>query len=90
MENKILGGCSFDEMKLEDYKAIYEAIVSLSCDADGFGLCDGITAEDIEKCKWIAAIYDVVNEAVEKYVNPIFSEMDIQHDWEEFYETHIW
>lgn len=36
-------------LTLEGYKAIYEAIVSLSCDADGFGLYDTITEEDVKK-----------------------------------------
>ena len=85
MENKIFGGCSFDEMKLEDYKAIYEAIVSLSCDADGFGLYDGITTEDVEKCKWIAAILETLNDVPLSRVEHIFEQKDIEFDYEEFW-----
>ena len=43
-------------LTVEGYKEIYEAIVALSCDADGYGLFKHITDEDVEKCKWIAAI----------------------------------
>ena len=89
MENKIFGGCSFDEMKLEDYKAIYEAIVSLSCDADGFGLCDGITAEDVEKCKWIAAIFNVMGDVPRRRVNHVFQQKQIRFDCKQFLEENL-
>ena len=89
MENKILGGCSFDEMKLEDYKAIYEAIVSLSCDADGFGLYDGITTEDVEKCKCIAAIFNVLGDVPRRRVNHIFQHKEIRFDCERFLEENL-
>ena len=89
MENKIFGGCSFDEMKLEDYKAIYEAIVSLSCDADGFGLYDGITTEDVEKCKWIAAIFNVLGDVPRRRVNHIFQHTEIRFDCERFLEENL-
>ena len=77
-------------MGLNSYEIAHDRMHNIVPDADGFGLFDRIREKDVEKCKWIAAIYEVVNEAVEKYVNPIFSEMNIQYDWEEFYETHIW
>ena len=89
MENKIFGGCSFDEMKLEDYKAIYEAIVALSCDADGFGLYDGITTEDVEKCKWIAAIFNVLGDVPRRRVNHIFQQKEIRFDCERFLEENL-
>ena len=89
MENKIFGGCSFDEMKLEDYKAIYEAIVSLSCDADGFGLYDGNTTEDVEKCKWIAAIFNVLGDVPRRRVNHIFQHKEIRFDCERFLEENL-
>ena len=34
-----------DAMTIADYKAIYEAIVSLSVDADGYGLFESISNE---------------------------------------------
>ena len=89
MENKIFGGCSFDEMKLEDYKAIYEAIVSLSCYADGFGFYDGITTEDVEKCKWIAAIFNVLGDVPRRRVNHIFHHKEIRFDCERFLEENL-
>ena len=58
-------------------------------DADGFGLFAHIRDIDVEKCKWIAAIYEVLTEAVEKYAQPIFAERNIRYDWEDFFFTHI-
>ena len=52
----------FERMTIADYKEIYEKILHLSFDADGFGLFKHITDEDVEKCIWIAAILDVLND----------------------------
>ena len=78
------------QMSLTSYEFAYHEMHPMVPDADGFGLFENIREIDVEKCKWIAAIYEVLTEAVEKCVNPIFSELNIQYDWEEFYETHIW
>ena len=77
-------------MDLLSCEIAYYSMHNMVPDADGFGLFDRISEKDVEKCKWIAAIYEVMAEVVEKYVNPIFNELNIQYDWEEFYETHIW
>lgn len=77
-------------MDLLSYEIAYYSMHNMVPDADGFGLFDRIREKDVEKCKWIAAIYEVMAEVVEKYVNPIFNELNIQYDWEEFYDTHIW
>lgn len=76
-------------MSLLSYDIAYNSMHYMVPDADGFGLFDHIREKDIEKCKWIAAIYEVIADVVEKYVNPIFAELDIQYDWEEFYYTRI-
>ena len=49
MMNKKFFDVESCEMNIEGYKAIYDAIVSLSVDADGYGLFDAITEEDVEK-----------------------------------------
>lgn len=77
-------------MSLLSYDIAFNSMHNMVPDADGFGLFDRIREKDVEKCKWIAAIYEVMAEVVEKYVNPIFNELNIQYDWEEFYNTHIW
>ena len=80
MENKNWAVCGVDDMTLDDYKAIYEAIVSLSCDADGYGLYDNITNEDVEKCKWIAAICEVLDDVPVRRVKHIFEHKKVDFD----------
>ena len=90
MENRIFGVGSVDEMTLDDYKAVYEAIVSLSCDAEGFGLYDSITQEDIEKCKWIAAICEVLADVPTRRVKHIFEHKKIRFDCDCFLEERLY
>ena len=80
MENKNWAVCGVDDMTLDDYKAIYDAIVSLSCDADGYGLYDDITNEDVEKCKWIAAICEVLDDVPVRRVKHIFEHKNVDFD----------
>ena len=86
MENKNWAVCGVDDMTLDDYKAIYEAIVSLSCDADGYGLYDDITNEDVEKCKWIAAICEVLDDVPVRRVKHIFEHKNVDFDYQQFLE----
>lgn len=86
MENKNWAVCGVDDMTLDDYKAIYEAIVSLSCDADGYGLYDNITNEDVEKCKWIAAICEVLDDVPVRRVKHIFEHKNVDFDYQQFLE----
>lgn len=90
MENRIFGVGSVDDMTLDDYKAIYEAIVSLSCDADGYGLYDHITEEDIEKCKWIASICEVLDDVPVRRVKHIFEHKKIRFDCDSFLEERLY
>ncbi len=73
-------------LTLEGYKVIFEAIVSLSCDADGFGLYDTITEEDVEKCKWIAAMYAVMDDVPKRRMQHIMDYKKVQYDPEQFLE----
>ena len=75
-----------DSLKLEAYTAIYDAILSLSFDADGYGLFDNITDEDIQKCKWIAAILEVLNDVPKRRVEHIFKHKKIDFNYIEFIE----
>lgn len=86
MENKNWAVCGVDDMTLDDYKAIYDAIVSLSCDADGYGLYDDITNEDVEKCKWIAAICEVLDDVPVRRVKHIFEHKNVDFDYQQFLE----
>ena len=86
MENKNWAVYGVDDMTLDDYKAIYDAIVSLSCDADGYGLYDDITNEDVEKCKWIAAICEVLDDVPVRRVKHIFEHKKVDFDCQQFLE----
>ena len=74
-----------DNMTVAEYKEIYEAIVSLSVDADGYGLFENISEEDVEKCKWIASICEVLNDVPRK--EHIFKYRKVDFDYIEFIEA---
>ena len=74
-----------DNMTVAEYKETYEAIVSLSVDADGYGLFENISEEDVEKCKWIAAICEVLNDVPRK--EHIFKYRKVDFDYIEFIEA---
>ena len=73
-------------MKLEGYQEIYDLILTIADDADGFGLFENITDEDVEKCKWIAAILEVMNDVPLRRMEHIFKYKKIEFDSEEFLE----
>lgn len=75
-----------DAMTIADYKAIYEAIVSLSVDADGYGLFENISDEDVEKCKWIAAICEVLDDVPRSRMEHIFKYRKVDFDYIDFIE----
>lgn len=66
------------------YKAVYENIVSLSIDADGYGLFENITDDDVEKCKWLAAIIDVIDDVPKRRVEHVFKYKKIEFDYSDF------
>ena len=76
-----------DNMTVAEYKEIYEAIVSLSVDADGYGLFENISEEDVEKCKWIASICEVLNYAPRSRKEHIFKYRKVDFDYIEFIEA---
>ena len=79
-----------NEMNLNEYKALYDEVVRMSIDADGFGLFDEINEEDIEKAKWIACIIECMNDVPLRRVKHIFQHKNIEFDVEEFYEENGW
>lgn len=76
-----------DNMTVAEYKEIYEAIVSLSMDADGYGLFENISEEDVEKCKWIAAICEVLNDVPRSRMEHIFKYRKVDFDYIKFIEA---
>ena len=76
-----------DNMTVAEYKEIYEAIVSLSMDADGYGLFENISEEDVEKCKWIAAICEVLDDVPRSRMEHIFKYRKVDFDYIKFIEA---
>ena len=75
---------STDSLTVDGYEAICDAVLALANDADGFGLFDAITPEDIQKCKWIAAILEVLNDVPQRRMEHIFKYKKISFDYLEF------
>lgn len=67
-----------DEMSVEEYKKLYDDIVRMSLDCDGFGLFYTIRDRDVEKCKWIAAIMEVLEDVPASRVKHIFEIEEIE------------
>mgnify|MGYP002518780278 CR=1 FL=1 len=63
---------------------LYEKVLELSFDADGFGLFKNISDEDAEKALWIAAILEVLNDVPVRRMNHIFHQRNMKYDWEQF------
>ena len=76
-----------DSLSVETYKSIYDAIVALSVDADGYGLFENISDENVEKCKWIAAICEVLNDVPRSRMEHIFQQRKVDFDYFEFIEA---
>lgn len=65
---------------IEEYKKLYLDIVSMSVDCDSFGLFEDITEEDVEKCKYIAAILDCLSDVPIGRVEHIFKQKGITEE----------
>jgi hypothetical protein len=74
------------KLNIEEYKKIHDSIISLSVDADSYGLSDeDISDEDVQKCMYIAAIYETLNDVPASRVKHIFAHKGItEDDVEEF------
>ena len=77
------------ELTIEDYKTIFETIVSLSVDADSYGLFDMISNEDVEKCKWIAAIYEILDDVPRRRMKHIFEYRNVEFNYSDFVEENL-
>ena len=76
----------FERMTVADYKEIYEKLLHLSFDADGFGLFVHISDEDAEKCIWIAAMLDVLNDVPLSRMEHTFKQKKMTFDWDKFWK----
>ena len=75
-----------ESLSIEAYKSVYDAIVALSVDADGYGLFESISDEDVEKCKWIAAICEVLDDVPRSRMEHIFKCRKVDFDYIDFIE----
>ena len=73
-------------LTVDGYREIYDAILTLADDADSYGLFKRITSEDIQKCKWIAAILEVLNDVPQRRMEHVFKYKKISFDYLEFIE----
>ena len=73
-----------ESLSIESYKSVYDAIVALSVDADGYGLLENISYEDVEKCKWIAAICEVLDDVPRHRMGHIFKYCKVDFDYINF------
>ena len=74
-----------ERMTVADYKEIYEKILDLSFDAEGFGLFKHITDEDAEKCLWIAAILETLKDVPLSRMEHIFRQRSMTYDSKKFW-----
>ena len=77
-----------DSLSVETYKSIYDTIVALSVDADGYGLFENISDEDVEKCKWIAAMREVLDDVPRRRMEHIFQYRKVDFDYIYFIEEY--
>ena len=77
-------------MKLAKYALSYKKFYPMVPDADNFGLFEHISETDIEKCKWIAAIHELLEETYEKYAKPILMTSELWEDRKNFFCYYPW
>lgn len=71
-------------LTVDGYREIYDAILTLADDADSYGLFQSCTPEDIQKCKWIAAIIEVLDDVPRRSMKHVFKKNRISFDYLEF------
>ena len=72
-----------EEMSIDEYLDLYRKLITLSMDADGFGLFETITERDIVKAKIIRAIIDVLDDVPHRRMKHIMSYKKLDYDVDE-------
>lgn len=72
------------DMKVSDYKELYEKILSLTYDAEDIRVNDGTSAEEIEKCKWIIAMVETLTDVPLGKAEYMFHRKKIKFDLIQF------
>ena len=73
-------------MRLANYEVAYKTLHPMVPDADNFGLFEHIRETDVEKCKWIAAICEVLDDVPVRRVKHIFEHKNVDFDYQQFLE----
>ena len=74
-------------MNIKNYKKLYEEILEMSYDMEEVSVYCNPTDENIEKCKWIAAILEVLNDVPKSQMECMFEYKDIAFDYIKFMES---
>lgn len=67
-------------MKIADYKRIAEDILQLSFDCESFPMFERVTDIELEKCKCIIAMTEILSDVPLLRVNHVFEQKMV--DWE--------
>ena len=71
-------------MKVSDYQRLHDEILEMSFDMDGVVIFGDSSEEDIEKCKWIAAMLSVLEDVPKSKMEVMFKHRNIKFDYIEF------
>ena len=71
-----------------EYEFVYDLFVDIAFDADAFCVSENASAEQIEKCKWISVMCDVLSDIYMDVVDPAFVNLGFHFDWEAFAMEH--
>jgi hypothetical protein len=74
-------------MEVEQYRKIYEMILEMSMDADGFNTTDNITEDEIAKCKWISLMLNTITDVPARKAAAISLKMGLDLDNIEFMDV---
>ena len=76
-----------EEMTVDEYMDLYRKVLTLSMDAEGFGLFEMILDRDIEKAKIIRAIMEVLSDVPARRVNHIMEYKAVEYDYFEILDA---
>ena len=74
-------------MNLSSYKRLPDKVLEISEDMDGVTIFGNTTEEDIEKCKCIAAIIEVLEDVPKSKMEVMFKHKKIKFDYIEFIDS---
>ena len=76
-------------MMLQKYMQLYDDVLEISFDMAGVSICGDASEEEINKCKWIAAIFEVLNDVPKRKMEMMFKCKNINFDYVKFIQSKI-